>query len=820
MRGNVGVVRRNVAVVLAIVGLVLAPLPFLAASPAQAATVPVTCSNSSSGLTVTVGEVVSFGGVPSGCTFLSNSSSGNLDRVSDFGFVAFAAGSGGMLQLMLDGDGVQVLNSVSVTILEAPSPTPTPTGTATSSPTASPSASGDSSATPTGTATATPTDPPYLAPADPPLKSQRLSPKDITPIAGSKPGEVIFLAENGNPLQLLGMSGATGGIAVVDKGLNYSTRPANWQRLGYGDTCWTYAGYADVQGFVLPVATPPFSTVPANWIFTSAILGTATGNTTYLNPKPGQVVDAGGRDIATLTLCSEGVPNALVDGSVSTRAKSLAPARDAPGNSRQWCHVPPGQGPNGPGRLVGGGGGHPHRYDYRPINGQCTRGLPVLNPVTSSTTPSTQQPAPEKTVPMCQATVDPVRPYIYVAAVPLSQLPSPAASGENLYPQPGWSSIIPKTNDYPGQNWTTAGQAIFEFNCNVSPATPTPQPSLTPTPAPTAVPTPAPILTPQPDPLQPVCRATKDPRNPYRLETVRTSRIVATGGDGLYPTAGWTDILPPAPNLASGQNWPAGASLLRDAAPACTMTVVVPVPQQPISGLSPGPQPTQAPDVTGFSPGIIVTPLPQPSFTGYGTITPWPPLQPVPMKGTGKDQDPTKYLTPSPYPTPPSPTPTPTLTPSPDPTPPSPTPSPTLTPPTPTVTVTPIAQPSFIDFGPVCAGGPCLIPPLQRPATPNSAVVKVPNTLDNGSTPTPTASATPTPSSAPTATPDTGAPVGGRVTFLLTNGPDTVTYTTTVDQLVTVAVPTSSTTTTTTPKPAKPSAVEAGRSRLNTLLSS
>jgi len=399
----------------------------------------------------------------------------------------------------------------------------------------------------------------------------------------------------------------------------------------------------------------------------------------------------------------------------------------------------------------------------------------------------------------------------------LSNLPASPQPGENLYPNAGFSNIIPKTDFYAGQNWTTAGQEIFNLGCNVVPATPSPSPTLTPTPMPTATPTPAPVYTPKPDPLQPVCRATTDLDSPYRLELVRQSKIVATGGDRPYPTAGWTDILPPAPRLPSGQNWPAGEPLIFGTSTPCQMTIVKPEPVQTISGYSPGPSASPPPDKTGYSPGIVVNPIPQPSFTGFGTITPWPPLQPVPLKGKYQGPDGQKYLTPpsptpyaTPTPIPPSPTASPTLvppspTPSPTLTPPSPTPSPTLTPPTPTVTVTPIAQPSFTDFGPVCGTGPCQITPLLPPTKPYTALISVtPAATGGGQTPTPTVPPT--------------DPGSGRVTLVLTNGPATVTYTTTVNKLIDVAVPTESSTQTTSTKPSKPThatpnSVPAGRSR-------
>jgi len=668
----------------------------------------------------------------------------------------------------------------------APTPTPTPSPTATTTPTDGPTAA------------------PVPATTTEPRPSQRLSRKDVVVAAGLKPGQVAFFGPGGMPLQLLSMTGDTSAISVVDDGINYSTVPANWQRLGYGDTCWTYAGYAGVQGFILPVATPPFSTVPANWFLTAAILGTTTGNVTFTDPSPGQTVDADGRDIATLTLCAKGYPNAVTDSAAERSALRAAPA-DRGGNQNNWV----------PGCSNGQATGNKHctgrnTYPTYPFTvGPTVPG--VITEPSSQPTPIASASAsvePEPTVTICQATVDPSKPYLRLTAVPLSRLPANPTAGENLYPTPGWTDIIPRTAFYTGQNWTTAGQEIYDFGCNVKPPTPSPTPTLTPTPEPTPTPTPAPVLTPRLDPLVEICQATSDPKVPYRLVSVRQSKIRPSGVDRLYPTTGWTDIIPPNGAYPQGQNWPAGAALLTEA--KCAVTFVEPQPVQTISGFGPGPQASTPPPITGWSPAIVVTPIPQPSFTGYGPVIPWPPLQPVPLRNTGKNPDGSKYLVP-PSPTPyATPSPTGTPTPSAFPTPPSPTP----TPPTPTPTVTTITQPKFIGLGPVCGAGPCQITPVQRPGVPWTALVTI---TPSATGQTPSSSATPTASPSATPSPTSAPPGNGRVTLELTNGPDTVTYTTTVDKLLTVAVPVTSTTSTTKPTkpsgPGKPSSVPAGRMR-------
>ena len=692
--------------------LLLAPMPVLTATSAQAATVgiPVACVDSVSGITVTVNDVVSFGSAPSGCSVVNNSSTGNLDRVSASGFVAFAVGSGSVFQLMSNGT-TQFLIKVDVTIVAAPTPTPTPTSTtAPTGPAASSSATGGSTPSATGPATPAPTDPPVLAAPDRPLASQQLRPRDITITPGLKPDQAAFFGPDGTPLQLLSLSGDTDGIRVIDDGINYSTRPANWQRLGYGDLCWSYAGYADTQGFVLPVATPPFSTVPANWVLTAAIVGTSSGNVTFLEPTPGQVVDAGGRDVATLTLCAKGYPNATV--ADAARALRLVSADKGGG---QYNTVP--------GCTNGQATGNKH----------CT-GQPVFPTYTQNLGPTSSATAS----------------------------PSPVAS----------------TKPTPSSAPTSAS----------TPATSQP---------PTASATPAPTETKAPaaDALLPVCRATGDLNQPYRRELVRTSQIEPTGGDILFPTRGWTDILPPTAKYPAGQNWLAGAALLFDA--DCRMTIVKPQPVQTISGTSPGPTASPGPEITGFSPVTLVAPLPQPSFTGYGPVYPWPPLPPVPLTGSGTNLVPT--ATPTPVATPPTPSPmlTPSpATPTPVATPPSPTPSPTLTPPRPTVTVTPIAQPSFTGFGPVCGSGPCLITPVLSPSIPYTALIDLRPTGTASASATTTASPTATPESTPVPLDPSQAPqpsgsaststpaVTGTVTAVLTNGPDVVKVTVPVSTLV------------------------------------
>ena len=127
---------------------------------------------------------------------------------------------------------------------------------------------------------------------------------------------------------------------------------------------------------------------------------------------------------------------------------------------------------------------------------------------------------------------------------------------------------------------------------------------------------------------------------------------------------------------------------------------------------------------------------------------------------------------------------------------------------------------SFIDFGPVCGTGPCLLTPVLPPTIPYTTLIDLGGGPGGTPTPTatPTASPTATPTASPTASPTatpTATTAGGRVTFVLTNGPSTVSFTVSTGALVKVTVPTASTTNPT--RPPKPTSVAAGRSRLSVL---
>ena len=191
---------------------------------AHAAGVPVPCADSVSGVSVTEGDTVDLG-IASGCSLVSSSAAGNMEPLSSTSFLAFAAGSGSIMALVVGSEGRQYLNRVNVTIASKPAPpeTPTPTPTpeqSSSQPTATPSASESASpsATPSATATAAPTATPTTIPTAPydlsdlrpsvvestaPDPDQRLKKSNITVATDAGPGNIIIESSNGNPLQLL-----------------------------------------------------------------------------------------------------------------------------------------------------------------------------------------------------------------------------------------------------------------------------------------------------------------------------------------------------------------------------------------------------------------------------------------------------------------------------------------------------------------------------------------------------------------------------------------------------------------------------------------
>ncbi|NDH13820.1 MAG: hypothetical protein EBY47_01825 [Actinobacteria bacterium] len=497
--------------------LLVAAVASIGTPAAQAAGVPVPCANSVSGVNVTEGDTVDLG-IAGGCTLVSSSAAGNLEPLSSTSFLAFAAGSGSINALVVDTNEVEYLNRVNVTIASKPAPpeTPTPTPTpeqSTSQPTASPSASDSASptATPSATATVAPTANPTTSPTTSPTApydlsdlrpsvvqstapdpDQGLKKSNITVATDAGPGNIVIESSNGNPLQLLELSGDVESFDVIESGIDYSL-PANWQRLGYGDLCWAYSGYTDMKAVILPIADPPFTTVTRSWSLASAILNTADGYETFIGPSPGSVVDAQGSVISSVIICGK----ASTDTTPSARAALMRP------NKVTICHKPgtPAQKTMSvPAPALGGHLGH---GDYL---GACTPVPQVVLPTASpqqqvtTTSAATTEPTHPPIVPddhvlhMCRATTDPLRPYV-LDSIRLSQAPKPPRNSAP-FPQPGWTDVIEAWQDYAGQNWNGWGQQLVQRNCAVTP--PSPQPQATPTPLPSATPTPSGTATPTP----------------------------------------------------------------------------------------------------------------------------------------------------------------------------------------------------------------------------------------------------------------------------------------------------------------------------------
>ena len=262
----------------------------------------------------------------------------------------------------------------------------------------------------------------------------------------------------------------------------------------------------------------------------------------------------------------------------------------------------------------------------------------------------------------------------------------------------GWGDIIPPFTDavsgtsFPGLNWTSAGQAIWNAGCNYAAPSPTPtETSASPTPtssSPTPTPTSAKVT---------ICHRRSATTNPYEVNSIDTSSVDAEGnkylnghGDHTGPvfapgmTSDWGDIIPPfthAPSGTSfpGYNWtPAGQAIWQN---DCVYTTPSPTPTPTTSSPTPTPtttSPTPTPTTTTPAP-ITTTPAPVTTTPAPITTTPAP-----------------ITTSPTPTPTTTSPTPTPTTT---SPAPITTSPAPITTSPAPTqtssVSPTPITTPSI-----------------------------------------------------------------------------------------------------------------------------
>lgn len=575
---------------------------------AQAAGVPIACTNAVSGVNVTEGDTVDLG-ISAGCSFVSVSASGNLEPLSQTSYLAFAAGSGSLMALVRDTDGIEYVNRINVSIAAQPTPTPTPTPTQSTSPTPTPSASASPSAG--GSASSSPTPSliesagptydlsnlqPAVAPSTKPAPSQQLVKSDIATATNAGPGNVVIESDNGNPLQLLEVRGDAAAFDVVSAGIDYAN-PANWQRLGYGDLCWSYSGYEDMQAVILPIADPPFATVVDDWDLASAILVTKADYATFVGPSPGDVVNADGAIILSVIICGK-----------AAQSPELAPrfAAANPQNRVTICHKPGTPAQMTKSVNANSLDGHLGHGDYI---GACsvapTIVLPTLPPTTATTSTPTPTPmptttpaptsspsptsTPDQVLSMCRATGDAANPYVK-DSIPLSQVPQPPRNS-GPYPQAGWTSVIAPAGNYPGQNWTGWGQDLLNADCAITPPTPVVTP--TPSPSPSATPTPTP--TPTPTAVQgPIL--TWPPLVPVKTDyPVKAKYVVPTPYPTPTPTATATPTISPSPN------------------PTFTVT-----PEYVVPPRVPQPTPTPTPTSTNTStatPTPAATPSPNPTYT-------------------------------------------------------------------------------------------------------------------------------------------------------------------------------------------------------------
>lgn len=627
--------RRQIA--LASVFAITASMGLWATAPAiQAAGVPIACANVVSSVSVTEGDTVDLG-IAGGCSLVSTSAAGNLEPLSSTSFLAFASGSGSINALVVDAAGVQYLNRVNVAIAAKPAPTPTPTPTpepTSADPTVSPTqdATGTPSPTPTQSSAATPSvsaspasSPAYdlsdlrpsVVASTKPAPDQRLTKSFIDVATDAGPGNLVIEASNGNPVQLVDIEGDVDAFDVVSAGIDYSV-PSNWQRLGYGDLCWAYSGYTNMQAVILPIADPPFTTVTRNWTLASAILVTDAGYRTFVGPASGDVVDAGGDTISTVIICGKASTNTTPSARAALMKNTRVTICHKPGTPAQMTK-------SVPQRALGGHLGH---GDYL---GPCTPVpqivLPTLPPQQQVTTTSTATPEPshsaivadDHVLHMCRATSDPLRPYV-LDSIRLSQAPKPPQDSAP-FPQPGWTSVIEAWQDYPGQNWNGWGQQLVQSNCAVAPPspqpqpTPTPMPTVTPTPTGTATPTPtvttspsatvSPSITPtaSPSPTQTTTQLTWPPRVPTKTDYPIKQKYVVTTPE---PTPTPTPTATPTPTSTPKPT----SSVSASPQPTVTVTPGYVVPPKPTVTETPTVSPTPT-----LSPTATVTPTPNPTFS-------------------------------------------------------------------------------------------------------------------------------------------------------------------------------------------------------------
>lgn len=110
-------------------------------------------------------------------------------------------------------------------------------------------------------------------------------------------------------------------------------------------------------------------------------------------------------------------------------------------------------------------------------------------------------PNPVTSITICHATSSSILPYVKQTVNANGSVSGHDVHANDIIP-PFDYTCSTGTCSYPGKNWDTSGQAIWNNNCRVVSATPTPTstPTNTPTPTPTNTPTPTPTGSQNPTP--------------------------------------------------------------------------------------------------------------------------------------------------------------------------------------------------------------------------------------------------------------------------------------------------------------------------------
>lgn len=155
----------------------------------------------------------------------------------------------------------------------------------------------------------------------------------------------------------------------------------------------------------------------------------------------------------------------------------------------------------------------------------------------------------EDKVPICHATSSSSNPYNPQCPNKSADVSGHDGHSGGVYPDNPWGDIIPPftyscdagTCTYPGKNWNTAGEEIYNNNCQLqSPTnTPTPSPTLTLTPTPTTTPTTTPTPTPT---VTPTITSTPTPT------VTPTPIITSTPSPTITPTPTAVNTPTPTPD--------------------------------------------------------------------------------------------------------------------------------------------------------------------------------------------------------------------------------------------------------------------------------